>query len=85
MKQFAYSEEAAVTPDFVAEKMLELVEKSEYPGGTSLEVSTSQVRTLGTWNISPANTTGTRIPQEALDASYAPLIAVMNKDKQAKM
>lgn len=85
MKQFGYSEDAAVTADFVAEKMLELVEKSEYPGGTSLEVSASQVRTLGTWNISPAKTTGTRIPQEALDASYAPLIAVMDRDKQQKL
>lgn len=85
MQQFGYSEEHAVTPDFVAEKMVELIEKSEYPGGTSLEVSASQVRTLGTWNIAPGKTTGTRIPQEALDASYAPLIAVMDKDKQVKL
>lgn len=84
MKRFAYSEEAAVTPEFVAEQMLELISNGKYEGGSSIEVSASAVRTMGTWNISPSKTTGTRIPQEALDASYAPLKAIMEKDRQLK-
>lgn len=81
MQTFGYSKELAVTPDFVAERMMDLVVKGEYAGGSCLEVSASEVRTLGTWSIPPPKTIGTQIPKEAIEASYAPLKAVMEKDR----
>ena len=85
MAQFGYSEKFAVTPDFVAENMMDLVVKGEYEGGACLEVSASSVRTLGTWNIPAPEYVGTSVPKEALEASYAPLKAVIEKDKQYKL
>ena len=85
MQQFGYDEKAAVTPGFVAEKMMDLVVKGEYIGGSCLEVSASSVRTLGTWNIPAPEQKGTSVPQEVLDASYAPLKAIMEKDRQYQL
>jgi len=85
MRQFGYDEKAAVTPDFVAEKMVDMVVEGKYGGGACLEVSTSSVRMLGTWEIPAPADVGTTVPQEALDASYAPLKAIMEKDRQHKL
>ena len=84
MQNFGYDENLAVTPDFVAERMMDLVVKGEYGGGSSLEVSASGVRTLGTWSIPPPAGMGTRVPNEATEMSYRPLKAIIEKDKQGR-
>lgn len=82
MLQFGYDQRGAVTPEFVAEKMLDLVERSEYPGGACLEVSKADVRVLGTWNIPKPDYYNKQIPQDIRDNIYAPLKAFIEKDRQ---
>ena len=81
MKLFGYDPATAVTPGAVADVMAELVVSGKYVGGTCVEVSSGGTRTLGTWNISAPESGGTSLPQDGLDQSYAPLIALMQKDR----
>lgn len=85
MQQFGFVDDYAVEPEVVAKTMMEAIVKGEHGSGTSLEVSVQGVRSLETWNIPPPAGYGTTVPQEALDASYAPLKATMRKDKQHKL
>lgn len=64
--------------------MLKLVTGGQYGGSTCLEVSKGSVRTLGAWNIDPPPGVGTAVPQEVLELNYAPLKAILNKDRQYK-
>ena len=82
MQAFGYNEKAAVSPEFVAEKMLELIVKGEYKGGSCLEVSASTVRTLGTWDIPAPKAFGTAVPVEALESTLAPLRKKIDKDRE---
>lgn len=84
MAQFGYKEEYAVTPEFVAETMIELVVNGKYEGGTCLEATKEPVRALGTWNISPPGYATRPVPQETIDAALAPLKAVIEKEKQQR-
>jgi len=81
MKQFGYDPATAVTPEKVADTMIELVTNGQYAGGTCLEVSVSGSRSLGIWNIEPPKSSGTRVPQEVIDENYAPMISLMNKER----
>lgn len=81
MKQFAYNPATAVSPKAVAEAMLDLVTNGQYKGGACLEVSLAGTRSLGTWNLEPPQSTGTSLPQSAIDLSQAPLIAIMDRER----
>jgi hypothetical protein len=84
MKRFGYDEATAVTPESVAKAMVEIVTQGKYPGGTSLEVSISGTRVLGTWNIEPPAAAGTNVPQEVMDENYAPLLAIMDRERSSR-
>jgi hypothetical protein len=62
--------------------MAELVTNGKYGGGTCLETTVSGTRTLGTWNIDPPPTAhGTEVPREALEKNYAPILALLKKER----
>ena len=84
MKQFGYDPATAVTPETVAEAMIELVKDGKYVGGTCVEVSLTGNRTLRTWNIDPPKGAGTAVPQEVLDENYAPLISILESERTKK-
>lgn len=81
MRQFGYDERAAVTPEFVAEKMVDLVAKGEYGGGTCLEVSAAGVKVLGTWNI-PKPEYYDKVPEEIRNNIFGSLQVHIDKDRQ---
>jgi len=81
MKQFGYDPANAVTADTVAEAMLDVVTNGQYEGGTCLEISVAGTRSLGTWNIEPPQASGTTVPQEVIDRNYAPMIALMDRER----
>ncbi|TGO50404.1 hypothetical protein BCON_0184g00090 [Botryotinia convoluta] len=59
-----------VTPEFVAEAMLELIESEEYPGGTILEVGKvkRKVEVFNDPGPSRTSTAVTHVPRETLEA-----------------
>ena len=81
MKQFGYTVENSITADDVANAMVELVTDGKYEGGTCLETTTQGSRVLGTWNIPPPASHGTQVPQEAIERNYAPILAVLKKER----
>lgn len=85
MLRFSYDEKAAVTPDYVAEKMLDLIVKGEYGSGSCLEVTKTSTSLLGTWNIPPPALDLTDLPEEFRNTLYAPYIAMIEKEKQPRV
>ncbi|CAG8976906.1 hypothetical protein HYALB_00003517 [Hymenoscyphus albidus] len=86
LEQYSYKPEYALTPERVAEDMLELVVDGKYPGGTCLESSLGGTRTMGTWNIPEPEGYGTAIPTEFLEKNYKPMIEMMKKERgQSKL
>ncbi|TGO07560.1 hypothetical protein BTUL_0265g00090 [Botrytis tulipae] len=71
-----------VTPEFVAEAMLELIESEEYPGGTILEVGKvkRKVEVFNDPGPSRTSTTVTHVPRETLEAD---IWASMEKQYQS--
>lgn len=82
MKQYGYDPETAVTAEIVAEAMMDLVKNGSYGGGSCLEVSINGTRTLGTFNIAPPEGGGTIVPEEIRDQNFAPLIAILDAERQ---
>lgn len=80
MKQFGYDPETAVTAEIVAQAMVDTV-NGKHRAGESLEVTAGGTRVLGTWNLDPPSSSGTSVPQEVIDTNYAPLIAILNKER----
>ncbi|KAF7888083.1 uncharacterized protein EAF02_002624 [Botrytis sinoallii] len=71
-----------VTPEFVAEAMLELIESEEYPGGTILEVGKvkRKVEVFNDPGPSRTSTAVTHVPRETLEAD---IWASMKKQYQS--
>ncbi|KAF7902896.1 hypothetical protein EAF00_002798 [Botryotinia globosa] len=71
-----------VTPEFVAEAMLELIESEEYPGGTILEVGKvkRKVEVFNDPGPPRKSTAVTHVPREALEAD---IWASMEKQYQS--
>lgn len=85
-KQYSYKTEHAITPERVAEDMLELVVKGKYQGGTCLESAFGGTRTLGTWNIPAPASDGTSVPPEALERNNRPMVEMMKRERgQSKL
>jgi len=85
IKQFGYSVENSITPDEVAEGMIDLVTDGKYGSGTTLEITTSGTRVLGTWNIEPPTTAGGSIPRVSLEINVAPIAAKLKKERGANI
>jgi hypothetical protein len=81
MKQFGYTMENTISSEDVATRMIDLVTDGKYGGGTCLETSVTGSRTLGTWNIEEPASQGTQVPQEVVEANYAPILAIMKKER----
>lgn len=52
-KQFTVTTDNALSADVVANHMMDLIQKKEYPCGTVLEVTLSGHRLIGDWNVPP--------------------------------
>lgn len=81
MKQFGYTVENSITPDDVAQVMVDLVTEGKWGGGTVLECTTTGTRSLGTWNIDPPDSQGSSVPQEFIDRNQAPITAALKKER----
>jgi hypothetical protein len=81
IKQFGYTTESSISPEEVAQAMIELCTDGKYGGGTCLETSTGGNRILGTWNIAEPASAGTAVPKEAIKMNQAPIRAIMDKEK----
>lgn len=81
MKQFGTAPENSITPEAVADSMLDLIQGEQYPGGSCMEVSGSGTRILGTYNIAPPQAAGTHVAEEVLQKNYAPILAMMKKER----
>ena len=73
--------ENTISPEDVATHMIDLVTDGKYGGGTCLETSVSGSRVLGTWNIQAPASQGTRVPEAVIEANYAPILAIMKKER----
>jgi hypothetical protein len=81
MKQFGTTAENSISPEKVAESMLQLVEKAEYPGGTCLEISSAGSRVLGIWDIAAPEAAGTAPSEAALTTGYKPILDLMRVER----
>lgn len=67
--------------------MISLIEESRYSSGTVFEISMLGERVVPAWNIDPPGMVngkmaeGTAIPQEAIDKSNAPLLAITASER----
>jgi short-subunit dehydrogenase len=59
IKQYSVQKERFLTPETCAERMLDLLQKKEYPCGTVLELTINGERVIPEWNISPPEGQGT--------------------------
>lgn len=88
VKQFSFAEERALTPDKVAENMLDLIQKKEFPCGTVLELSMTGSRIIPEWNIlAPQGAgTGQELNAEAMmKAMLFPIEEKLSKERGAKL
>ncbi|KAF2814103.1 NAD(P)-binding protein [Mytilinidion resinicola] len=88
MKQFSFSDEKALLPEQVAEKMLDMLQKAEYTCGTVVELTPLGSRLIPEWNITPpvGKGTGQELEMtEEMKAMLAPIIAKLDIEKSAKL
>jgi hypothetical protein len=81
MAQFGYDEKNAATPEQVAQDMIKLVTEGKYGSGTCLETTKGGSRVLGTWNIEPLAGAGTKVPKEALERNYRPVLRKLKLER----
>lgn len=81
MAQFGYTAENTITPDEVAEAMIELCTNGKYRGGTCLETSKGGNTVLGTWNIPEPKSAGTSVPQEVIEKNLAPIKQILERER----
>ncbi|KAH6718662.1 hypothetical protein BKA61DRAFT_570723 [Leptodontidium sp. MPI-SDFR-AT-0119] len=85
--QFSIADEIMITSETVATSMISLIEESRYSSGTVFEISMLGERVVPAWNIDPPGMVngkmaeGTAIPQEAIDKSNAPLLAITASER----
>jgi hypothetical protein len=82
MKQFGYSLENSVTPEAVADGMVDLVTNGKNGGGSCLEIATGESRLLGTWDIPASGGIGSTIDPAALEENYKPILAKIQADRE---
>jgi len=84
-KQYSYTDDICVTPDQVAEAMLEMVQSKEYPGGSLLSISKAQLRERLQSREASAEMLGTAEETDAmrtwLDNCYAPMREVFRNER----
>lgn len=87
--RYGYRDEISITPESVAQAELKLIKDGQYAGGTIYEISLAGERVVPAWNISPPGfdsdnpTQGISVPQEALDRSYEPILAVLDQERKS--
>ena len=74
--------ENIISPESVAEAMVDLVQDARYGGGSCLEVSVAGRRLLGTWNMEAPDEGTVRVPQEV---KYAPIFARLSKERSLRV
>lgn len=84
-KQYHFSDENSISPEEVAESMIDLIQSGKYGGGTSLEISPGSIRSLGTWNISEPKAVTSENSREFGDINYAPIIQLVNKERNTNL
>jgi hypothetical protein len=57
-KQFTVTADNALSADLVANYMMDLIQKKDYPCGTVLEVTLRGHRLIGDWNVPPPSGEG---------------------------
>jgi hypothetical protein len=81
MAQFGYDENNAATPEQVARDMIMLVTEGKYGSGTCLQMSKGESRVLGTWNIEAPAGAGTKVPKEAMERNYRPILEKLKSER----
>ena len=80
MKQYGYSMENTISPETVADAMLDIIQDAQYGGGSCLEVSVAGRRALGTWNIQAPDESSVAVP---LEVKYEPIFARLAQERPA--
>lgn len=82
--QWNVKEENALLPEEVATAMVELVESSEYPGGSIVRVDKERGMRLIPWPQSeaPPDMSGEDMRQE-LERNYAPVRQILRRERSA--
>ncbi|KAK5122449.1 hypothetical protein LTR85_004033 [Meristemomyces frigidus] len=82
-KQYGYNDEMSITPEEVAEAMMEMVQSGEYPGGSLLEVSKGNLRGQleSMQSSAQAMASNSAGYQTWLENNSAPIREVWNKER----
>jgi len=84
VSQFGVTDSNALTPDQVAQSMLDLVTEEKYPGGTMLETTVAGQRVLGTWNIEkPSSTDRFATTEAGLERNLEPIRRILREERGA--
>jgi NADP-dependent 3-hydroxy acid dehydrogenase YdfG len=83
--QYSVAKERSLTPEACAEKLLDLLQKKEYPCGTVLEITMNGDRVIPEWNVSPPDGQGTGrdlVGEQMIENLMAPISRALEKDKK---
>jgi hypothetical protein len=87
--QFSMSEERGLSPESVAENMLQLIQEKKYTCGTVLELSLAGTRVVPDWNIDPPHAPGSgsnaKEQAEGLQALMKPIQDKLATEKASKL
>lgn len=88
-EQYSFAEHKALSPDQVAQNMLDLLEKKEFTCGSVMEISLAGTRLVPEWNIAPpgAEGTGQNETERAagMEAMFAPIFKKLKAEGRAKL
>ncbi|KAF1815478.1 NAD(P)-binding protein [Eremomyces bilateralis CBS 781.70] len=78
MKQFGISDKLSLTPEYIADTMMDIIQQGRYPGGTVLEVRLEGTRVIHEWNNPVPESLKAEIPKEFIEHNIAPMRAIMD-------
>jgi hypothetical protein len=85
IKQYSIKEEQFLTPEVCAERLLDLLQKREYPCGTVLEVTMNGDRVIPEWNVEPPEGLGTGMDfagEDMMRNLMGPIKEALEKDRK---
>jgi hypothetical protein len=88
MKQFGYTMENTIPPEAVASAMIDLITNGKYEGGTCLLLLVQRMQFSSFHSVLPKAMLTYElcsVPQAVIDANYAPILAMMKKERRAKL
>ncbi|KAF2732340.1 NAD(P)-binding protein [Polyplosphaeria fusca] len=87
--QFSVKDEAALSPDTVAERMLDLLQKKEYGCGSMMQIDLGGPKEIPEWNIPAPVGAGTgqelNAGDETMKAMLKPIQETLGKERGAKL